>query len=273
MMNKNIFFIFGSPRSATTAFANILDFADNAKVFIEQQPKMGYESREKYEGHFDDSKSFIFSSKNEHILNVHHKNLHYGDKNQNYLVFIEDIIKAWPNAKLLFLYRDGRDVVRSLMNWKNDSKRNNKIFNMKEDNFNSNKIYPVQDLWDYSRIRPKKGESYYEGWKEMNEFEKICWYWASYNEIALNSLEVLDRNRYLMLNMSDNNLIENIENAYKFLDLLGFDKVKIQSLLQSKINRTPYNSYIFPIYDEWNKSHKEVFSYYCNDIMNKLNLW
>jgi hypothetical protein len=49
----------------------------------------------------------------------------------------------------------------------------------------------MQDLWDYSRFRPKEGECYYEEWQELSTFEKICWYWAKYNSLATDTLSKL----------------------------------------------------------------------------------
>ncbi len=272
MLNNGKFFIFGCPRSATTAFTKAINLADNAQIFIEQQPKMGYEAREKYLGHFQDAKPFVFSSKNEHILNVHHLNLHYGDKNQNYLAFIEDIVENWPEARVVFLYRDGRDVVRSLMNWHLNPNRRNNIFGMREDDPKSNIIYPVQDLWDYARIRPKPEEAIYEKWSYLDKFEKICWYWAKYNEVALEKLENVQEDKKLVINSTALNK-EKIKTAFDFLELSGYDETTIQDFLEKRINNTQKPQNYFPPYEKWENYKKQVFHSYCDKMMVKLGLY
>lgn len=267
------FFIIGCPRTATTAYAKILNIATNAKVFIEQSPKLGYASRELYLGHVDDPKSFIYAAKQEHIELIHGLGKHYGDKNKNYLPFLPYMLEVWPTSKYIFLYKDGRDVVRSIMNFRLNPDRGN-VFGMREDLKNSKIIYPMQDLWDYARIRPKEGECYYEEWQELSAFEKICWYWAKYNSLAIDTLSKLDKERYLAINVSQKS-IDDVRNAFSFLELSDFNKEKILNMLNAKINTSLKSSSFtpFPKWQNWTSEQKLIFDNHCSTIMAKLGYY
>ena len=133
----DIFFIIGCVRSATTAFAKVLYTADNAKVFVEQPPKLLIESRELARGNLDDPISVLRNAKHDLIQSVLQSGMKYGDKNAAYMPFIPYLNAIWE-CKILFIIRDGRDVVRSLMDWHTFR---HPIFFMQEDDSNSCLLY------------------------------------------------------------------------------------------------------------------------------------
>lgn len=272
-MDKQLdnFFIFGAPRSGTTFLSKLFQMATNAQVFSEQSPKLGYESRQKHLGNFinfEHSKQFIKVQKQDCIDMVNARGLIYGDKNMNFLPFIEEMSVVWPNAKFVFIYRDGRDVVSSLINWNKSGRR---IFQMKEDIGEGGTEIPIHDLWDYSRIRPNKGESHHDEWQELSLFEKSAIYWSYYNEASLQVLEQLDKSRYFAVDVSHSS-VHTYKELFEFLRLNGFNEAEVQHLMTAKVNSLGNTTVqkSFPNWEKWDDSEKELFEAYAGQTYQKL---
>lgn len=268
VVKEQAFFILGAPRSATTFLATVLNTAMNARVFVEQVPKLGYESREKYLGHFnsfEDSKNFIKSQKNTFIQNINNDGYIYGDKNPNFLPFLRELCEVWPKSKFVYIYRDGRDVVSSLLKW-NDSGK--KIFQMVEDGVEDGAMYPVQDLWDYSRLRPRKGEPHYESWQELSLFEKCCIYWNNYNLLALDELSKVANDRVISVNVTKSNASD-YAGLFDFLELKEFDENLVAGILEQKINNSKFvsensaNNQIANNWQKWTDEQKKTYEKYA----------
>ena len=165
---RKIFFIIGAPRSGTTAISEMLNTATNAIVYTEQPPKLCIASRMHYEGVLPYPKEFIYKSKKPYIEETLKQGKIYGDKNPNYLYFIEEIVNIW-RCKFVFIFRDGRDVVRSCMDFHMGRSPGYARY---EDVDNSFITQPEEDFWDFSRIRPKIKSEMHKKWRRMDLFEK-----------------------------------------------------------------------------------------------------
>ncbi|MFH1656470.1 MAG: sulfotransferase, partial [Candidatus Nealsonbacteria bacterium] len=222
MNTKNkIFFIIGNPRSGTNALAEILNTANNAQVFIEQEPKLRISSRLHYESVLPFPKEFIYKSKINKIKETIDNKKIYGDKNPNYLLFIEELNCLWQ-PKFIFVYRDGRDVVRSLIDF---NRFRVPIYNRYEDNkkFLNVQIDENKDRkWDFSKLRPKKDDYLYNSWQGLSLFEKCSWSWAKFNELMLEKINRLEKDRYRLVNI-DKITPKSIEQIFEFLGLEGFN--------------------------------------------------
>lgn len=263
---KTVFFIVGCPRSGTTAIAKILDYAENSNVFIEQSPKLCIESRHHYERRLENPEVVLKHAKKELINNVVKQGLIYGDKNPNYLPFIPYLEKIWA-PKYLFIIRDGRDVVRSLMDWHEFGRGN--IFGMNEDNPDSTIVSYEQDWWDYSRLRPRKGEEFYEDWIALSRFEKISWYWNRFNELILESVRTIPKQRYKVVHIEKLDKFQ-LKEIYTFLDL-DFDNYdKPQKMLNERINSVEQRygaKKLFPDWQNWTDDEYNIFQKYAKNMM------
>lgn len=272
LVEREAFFIFGAPRSGTTFLATVLNTATNARVFVEDAPKLGYESRVKHLEHFHDinhSKRFIKEQKDANIQQVNNDNYIYGDKNPNFLPFLIEMSEVWPKAKFIFIYRDGRDVVNSLIRWNKSGK---KIFQMAEDGVENGAKYPVQDLWDYSRLRPKEGEMYHDNWKQLTLFEKCCIYWNYYNLYALHELSKISTKRTMMVNVSNAN-VSNYRGLFNFLNLNDFRESTVEEILKRKINTSmsaPASDSGFKRWEMWLDLEKKLYEKYALEAHLKL---
>lgn len=266
----NNFFIVGAPRSGTTFIVKLLNIASNVKVFSEQSPKLGYEARERHIGHFkskEDAEEFIRVQKEEHIRLVNEMGYVYGDKNPNYLPFVKDMTNVFNNIKFVFVYRDGRDVIRSLINWTYTGR---KLFNMIDD-IDGGDEYPIQNLWDYSRLRPRKGEKYYDEWKECSKFEKCCISWSYYNQYMLEICSEIDGEIFIKIDVSNSD-IEDYKELFNFLSLSGANYEDINNIINSNINTSikDNNMNYFNHYSLWSPEQKNLYEKYCGDTHIKL---
>ncbi len=264
---KDVFFIVGFSRSGTTAMARILDTAANARVFVEQPPKMCIAARMKYEGILPYPEEFILKSKQEKIREVHSQKMIYGDKNQNYLYFIHEMRDIWK-CKFIFLVRDGREVVRSALNW--EMKHQGGNYNRYEDHSESTITQPEENFWDFGRLRPLKGSKIHGKWKTMELFEKFAWSWNEYNKILFDKIHQLDSEDYMLIDMN-HVTADHILELFQFLNLETFNESKVTALLGSKINTTPLNeSEIFPHWSDWDSNLMGKFKLYASEMMERM---
>jgi len=138
--SKKLFFILSIGRSGTKWLANLLNKAPRALVvhepFIEAIPHQ--------EAFHDPKKAeeYIMKFRKKEIyLRVHNHDIDiYGEVNSFLRRHCEALKKAFPNAIILHLVRDGRDVVRSM--------------------YSRETMLP--GAYDTKYIRPKPGDPYYK---------------------------------------------------------------------------------------------------------------
>tara|TARA_B110001452_G_scaffold258904_1_gene254631 strand:- start:5663 stop:6469 length:807 start_codon:yes stop_codon:yes gene_type:complete len=265
-----MFFIIGCARSGTTAIAKILDSCQNVNVGIELKPNLCIESRNLFDGNLKkDPREILIESREKQIMEAYNNDNIFADKNVNYLPFIPTMEEIW-SPKFLFVIRNGKDVVRSLMDWDNFSSGN--IFGRKEDDSTSNIINPDEDWWDYSRIRPQKGEKYYENWQDLSKFEKCSWYWNKYNKELLNASKIIPQERKMFFDISKCNS-KNILKIMNFFNLNIIEKDKINHILNQRVNSTRdrYNKdQIFPKKEDWSLDLNSKFISFASEMYNEL---
>jgi hypothetical protein len=268
-MNCEAFFIIGCGRSATTAFARILGTATNGEAHVEQVPKLQIESRDLLKGILKDPGQTLFSLKNPAVEDARQRGKIYGDKSPTYLPFIPNIFENWQ-SRIIFLTRDGRDVVRSSMNWIEYYKSNG--FAMVEDDPQSSRSRPEEDLWDYSRLRPNPGEPYFAEWRQLSRFEKFSWLWANFNALALRLLEREDRSRWMQIDVSTASTAT-FEEVFSFLGLSGFDGDQVNEMLRSRINSAVEKTghgVKYPAWENWTDEQRGIFDRHAAGMMKRL---
>jgi hypothetical protein len=265
----NVFFLIGSPRSATTAYARILNTATNAEVHVEQAPKLRRASRDLFKGTLENPEEVLLAARSEAIQAVHSRGHIYGDKNPCYLPFLPYLFRLWE-SKVVLLTRDPRPVIRSMLDC--FELRPVNVFSMQEDDDQSLARTPDDDPWDYSRLRPNPGQPMYERWKQTTRFEKCAWYWATFNALALDMLAAVDRERWRIVDVT-NSTLEQVESVFDFLELEGFDRAQVSRMLESKINSLEEltgSCNLFPEYKDWTEEEKRIFARHAIPVMQRL---
>jgi hypothetical protein len=268
---ENVFFIIGCPRSGTTAVAKILNIANNADVYVEQEPKkeLCIGARKLYKNELVNPDNFIKILRNESISKTISMGKIYGDKNPNYLNFIPFLLKIW-NAKFVFIIRNGYEVVRSSLGsykyWRGN------YFALEEDGEVSKLNSPEDDWWDYSRLRPNTDNPYYADWKSMSKFEKCCWHWNEFNKNILNFIYTIPPQIHRTIDINKFKA-KDYEEIFNFLGLEGYDQQKIRDMLDKKINSLKEKAGIehdYPHWNFWSTKDKEIFNKHCRDMMTAL---
>ena len=268
-MVDNVFFVIGAFRSGTTALAKILDSATNAKVFVEQPPKLSKEARELYGEKLENPRGCIEGAKGGAIKSVLDQGRHYGDKNANYLPFIPHLADLWP-CKFVFVVRDGRDVVRSLMDWQHVT--DSRLYERDEDGDEFNHKRIEEDYWDYSLIRPRPETPLSKQWRSLDKFSKFSWYWSEYNKVLLSHMHALSVNRYSLVDMTQVSTCD-IESLFAFLHLDGFNSENIDRMMTGRINQASDRGQVgemFRPWFEWSNSQTEAFDQFAAPVMKEL---
>ena len=118
MRMKNFIFIIGSPRSGTTMLLDYFERNKNVSTFYEPEYIWGKYFNSTYSDDFDNQK---LTDKIAHKIRMdYYKYLNYSKKNilieKNPLngLNIEKIHLIFPDAKFIYLIRDGRDTIASI---------------------------------------------------------------------------------------------------------------------------------------------------------------
>ena len=259
----------GAFRCGTTALAKILDSATNATVFVEQAPKLSKESRELYDDKLENPRACIAQARSGAISSLLDQGLHYGDKNANYLPFIPYLAEVWP-CKFVFVVRDGRDVVRSLIDWQYVT--DSRLYERNEDGEEYAHKPIEEDYWDYSLLRPRPENPMSKHWRSLDKFGKFSWYWSEYNHVLMSHMRALSANRYSLVDMTRVS-IGDIESLFAFLQLEGFDANNIEGMMTGRINQASDRGNVddtFPPWSEWSNSQTEVFDQFGAPVMKDL---
>ncbi len=277
-MGKRSFFILGCARSGTTSLCRILNEADNGLCLLEPEPNLNRQSRLLLDGKLDDPKAVLLDAllprMREHLAGA----AIYGEKNVTLTAFIRELDELF-SGKLLFVTRDGREVVQSMMNWHNEM-FGNFYRECKDPGELSEaartvlaKLPVEQDSTDFSRPRPGPDDPYHRRWASMSRHEMLCWYWAFINDYALDRLESIPREHWLRVDYSGGDIAGEVMAATEFIGLHCLTRSDIRKMLAERINsiaqRTGEQTFL-PSWQDWSDKQLEQFWSICGGTMARL---
>ena len=161
----------------------------------------------------------------------------YGEVNSNLRCHSEAIRSVFPNATLLHLVRDGRDVVRSAMPRRIMTIRN-----------------PLSLM-----IHPSDEDRWKHHWNEMDRFARICWYWQ-------------EENRRLRISIGKTVQFEQILANYEYfrdqvLEPCGLTIEKKTWEATISIPRNITSEFSMPKWKQWTPEQKKTFINICGEEM------
>ena len=238
--NWKFFFILGFGRSGTAFMANLLNKSVNAYVFHEPVLEDFYAHlRAHYNSKAAEEYMLGFRRKEICVRIIKATPGVYGEVNGNLRCHVEAIKKAFPQATLIHLVRDGRDVVRSAMSRRTMTLKN--PFSM--------------------RIHPTKQDPWRTRWNEMDRFSRICWFWQ-------------EENSRLRSTIGKTVQFEKILSSYEYFDheilqpcQIQIDKTEWESAISSPRNVT--NQFRMPKWTDWSPEQQKSFREICGDEMAK----
>ena len=113
--DTRVFFVVSCARSGSTSLARILDQADNGVCAVEPTPNLNRETRDAMDGRLSDLQAAVTQMVVPRVQEGLRQHGVYGEKSITYGPFVPSLYEAL-GCKFVFLKRDGRDVVRSLIN-------------------------------------------------------------------------------------------------------------------------------------------------------------
>ena len=215
ILEKNMIWIFGSPRSGTTWLRKLM--SGNPENIIWNEPYLGYhlqllqnqQYRDDYvfseyykKNWLPDLRNFILSCTYSHSRKIDKKII---IKEPSGSVGSPLLLECLPNSKIIFLLRDGRDVVDSLIDAHNPNSWNVKLSSI-----------PLTN----QKIRDEQIKYHSEKWKRITEivfdaFKKHnpnLRYLLKYEELKNNTFDQLKKTyEFIGENINDKDLNDIIE--------------------------------------------------------------
>lgn len=280
MQRTRIYFIISCARSGSTSLTRILDTATNGRCFVEPMPNLNVETREMMEGRLHNPRQILVEQVFPRIAKVLDAGEIYGEKNLTLGPFIPHLYEMLK-CKFVFLKRDGRDVVTSLMNWHNE------VFGSvyrecKDPGPLSDiaraavaKLPLEEDTSDYSRPRPGPTDPLYHIWPDLSRFEMVAWYWAYINQLFLRHLTEIPTEDWITVNYTGIQP-EDIKCVFDFLGLQGFDRSRVDHMLQARINsvwQRVQRPTRFPNWRLWDTDHQQRFDRLAGTTMRLLGYY
>jgi hypothetical protein len=278
---QKAFFILSCARSGSTSLTRILDMATNGTCVVEPAPNLNLETREMMDGRLDDPFSVLRQTVFPRVVEGLSKFEIYGEKNLTYGPFVQHIYEELK-CRFVFLKRDGRDVVRSLIDW-----HNRKFGTIYRECSDPGDVTPTAlafaaklpvylDSSDYSRPRPMPEESIYVEWENLDRFEMCAYYWQRINNLYLDQLNELPENAWITLDYTDPG-VEDVQHVINFLGLKGINEDAIFDLLHRRINslsqRGVFDGSAFPQSNEWPNDYRRKFAAIAGETMTRLKYW
>ena len=234
-----IFFILGMGRSGTNFLASMLGKCPDALVFhepMEEDFTAFVEAHKSNDGallYFTD-----FRLARMHELAKGQNIQHYGEVNSALRFHAKAISTALPKARLLHLVRDGREVVRSIM---------------------ERRHYTAETNAGHHDLHPLPSDPLFERWDTLSRFEKVCWLWT-------------DANRRLAEDIPKWVAFESLVSDYDYFkeNLLDYIGLEMSESQWSDMVRAPTNvtkKFSFPPWQQWDAVQQAAFETICGEQM------
>lgn len=276
------FLLVGVARSGTTSLARLLDQASNGTCAVEPSPNLNVETRQMMEGRLLDPHTALFSTVIRRIRDHLKQGTGiYGEKDVTYAPFIPAIYHELP-CRFVYIYRDGRDVVRSLINW-HDRKFGSVYRECREiGDLNFSAVtaaanLPVHlDTSDYSRPRPPKDTPLHVEWPTLSRAEMCAYYWATVNDLYLDQLARIPSESWIGIDYTS----PTPQAVFQVADFLGLDGLEegvVSSMLNRRINslsdRGESAAVAYPGWPNWDGGVRRKFDRFAAGTMERLGYY
>lgn len=165
-------FMLSTGRSGTDTAHRLYSLSEQILALHEPAPRLAQERKQAFLGVHSDPARFesIFRTNRAGLVSsAMLQSKAYVETSARLTFFAPVIHQVMPNARFLFLHRHPADVVRSGMR----------------------RGWYVDHVDDRDRIVPNPDSVAGQAWSHWTQFEKICWYWNSYNRFALDWIDSL----------------------------------------------------------------------------------
>lgn len=244
---KGMFFVVSTGRSGTTSITHALRQHPRIDCRHEHRPQLVRLSAQYAHGNISSGEA------REELRALYCETFShgsvYGESDHHLFNLIPLLAEVLPEAKFIWLIRDGRGVVASgvARGWYDPEREA--------------AAWPTRrwgpGIWDYYRIRGDLvGEVPAEEWQRMSVHEKNCWYWAHVQRTIEAGLAPLPKSRWMLVKLE--------ELGSTIPDILAFLGVPPAELAVPVANtsRKPVRSW-----DSWSPAETDAFWRWCGTGM------
>ena len=232
------FFILALGRSGTAFTANLLNNPQGVHVFHEPAFEDFFASLRAFYNPQHAERYMPGFRKKEIYLRMRNTTPGiYGEVNSALRRHVEGIKRSFPGAALVYLVRDGRDVVRSMM---------------------SRRTMTIKDPFTF-RIHPPKTDPWISEWNKFDRFARICWFWET-------------ENSYLRRKVGNPVQFEKILSNYDYFfnGVLKPCGINVDRKIWETTVLSPRNTtqqFKMSKWDDWTSEQRRIFVRICGDEM------
>ena len=233
-------FIPSTGRSGTTTMARLLSSHSEIRCRHERRRQLIRLSTELAHGIVDEAAAEV-ELHAIYVASGAYRSPIYGDSDHRLFNLIDILGRVLPEAKFVWLVRDGRDVVASTTarGWYDAEY--------------------TSGVWGEYRLRgDAAGEVRTAEWDAMTPFAKNCWYWGHVNRGIGSRLERMSAERWTSLRLED--LDSRADDVFRFL---GVAPVRAGGLRENPSRRA-----LVPP-REWSPAEQGEFERWCGDVMDR----
>jgi hypothetical protein len=240
-------FVVGTGRSGTTTIAHLLSKAPGCVVDHEREPMLLDELLAYLDGSMSHTEAVELLRTTRSTAQIGGTRLS-GEANQRLSFMLPALADAFPEAKIIWLLRDGRDAVASMHHrgW----------YHPREAQLRS----PVVRGWATTRVRGDVvGDLSSEEWARLDAFGRCAWYWS----YAAREIEAhAERLPIRVLTVKLEELGSRLPDIAAFLE--------VEEIGSLRVSRSNVASSGQPMsWRLWSRKHRDVFDGYCGAVMDR----
>lgn len=244
-------FVLSTGRVGTATLTELLALIKGVDAFHEPKPQLLAERKaarvevrsapEKYQAIFEKARS-------QQLLHAASRGQVYAETSARLTFFAPVLADMLPNARFVYLHRHPAGVVRSGMR----------------------RGWYAGHVHDCERIKPVEGEKAYANWHGWEPFQKICWYWDTYNRFILDALAEVNPNRWIELR-SEELFDPSCSGMYRICELLRVrtpSRDDVEDVLARRHNSQETGE--FPQYGQWDEAMRQILHEIAGGTMKRL---
>jgi hypothetical protein len=170
-----------------------------------------------------------------------------GESNQRLSFVLPAVAETFPDARIIWLIRDGRDVVSSM--------QQRRVYHPQEAQFRPG----ASREWSLTRIQADEvGDLQPAEWAALDPFARSCWYWAYTNRLIGRDLTQLPLPSLLVK-------LEDIASSWPpIAEFLELPRVRPEAIPHSnRSRREPMR------WQAWSRRQREIFRQLCGPLMDE----
>lgn len=275
---SRIYFVTSCARSGSTSLARILDTATNGRCLVEPMPNLNAESRDMTEGRIAEPHRIVAEQVVPRVASALDGGMVYGEKNVTlgpFIPHLHDLLRC----RFVWIVRDGRDVVRSLLNWHMEAFGNIYRECTVDEALSARAQASVAqvplelDTADYARPRPQPGDPWHDRWPSLSRFQMTAWYWSHINRLFSAQLCRLPSDTWMRIDYT-RITVDRVAQLFAFLGLEGFDASRVEAMLARRINSLEDRFQTegrFPHWERWTPEQRRQFEEIAGATMRDLD--